>query len=162
MCKYYQLLHYQAADLRCKTAFSNDRLTPRLATVWSIHRIVRRDCKTTAALQITLFPGEETSTLRMQSVFWEQVKAVGDVPAARSGHSFTRVGSRYLLFGGMGCRSEYLSRQSDCREYAIPTAHPCRVCLANMELGFMQMVKLKHSTIYTNTSLVRKNLGGRQ
>ena len=41
----------------------------------------------------------------MQSLFWEQVKAVGDVPAPRSGHTFTKVGTRYLLFGGMGCQS---------------------------------------------------------
>lgn len=42
----------------------------------------------------------------VQSLFWEQVKAIGDVPAPRSGHSFTKVGTRYLLFGGMGCQSE--------------------------------------------------------
>lgn len=41
----------------------------------------------------------------VQSLFWEQVKAIGDVPAPRSGHTFTKVGTRYLLFGGMGCSS---------------------------------------------------------
>ena len=38
-----------------------------------------------------------------QSVSWERVAAVGDAPAPRSGHSFVKVGSRFLLFGGAGC-----------------------------------------------------------
>lgn len=49
-------------------------------------------------------------TLRLQSLFWEQVKAIGDVPAPRSGHTFTKVGTRYLLFGGMGCQSTLHSK----------------------------------------------------
>jgi hypothetical protein len=39
----------------------------------------------------------------MQSIFWDKVAYTGNAPSSRSGHSFTKVGSRYLLFGGAGC-----------------------------------------------------------
>eukprot|EP00892_Ulva_mutabilis_P002200 jgi/Ulvmu1/11981/UM082_0060.1 len=51
------------------------------------------------------------------SLFWEQVKAIGDVPAPRSGHTFTKVGSRYLLFGGMGCHNGKAQAFNDIYEF---------------------------------------------
>eukprot|EP00798_Chlamydomonas_sp_ICE-L_P023007 gene23007-30199_t len=38
-----------------------------------------------------------------QSIYWEPVPVTGDVfPAPRSGHSFTTLGERFILFGGNG------------------------------------------------------------
>ena len=38
----------------------------------------------------------------MQSVWWESPIVSGDKPEARSGHSFTSLGDRFILFGGSG------------------------------------------------------------
>lgn len=37
-----------------------------------------------------------------QSVSWDEPPTVGPAPCARSGHSFTAVGGKFLLFGGNG------------------------------------------------------------
>ena len=36
-----------------------------------------------------------------QKVFWKQLKQGGNVPCARSGHSFTQIGNSYVMFGGI-------------------------------------------------------------
>ena len=44
----------------------------------------------------------QMSTGLSQSILWEEAAAVGQVPAPRSGHSFSTVGGRHFLFGGAG------------------------------------------------------------
>lgn len=40
--------------------------------------------------------------LLSQSILWEEAATTGQVPAPRSGHSFSTVGGRHFLFGGAG------------------------------------------------------------
>jgi hypothetical protein len=37
-----------------------------------------------------------------QSIFWETPNVQGEAPCPRSGHSFTVLGERFILFGGCG------------------------------------------------------------
>ncbi|KAK9817742.1 hypothetical protein WJX72_001478 [[Myrmecia] bisecta] len=57
------------------------------------------------------------------SISWEAANATGAVPAARSGHTFTTVGGRHLLFGGCG--------RQDGKAQSFNDLHTCDVSNAD-------------------------------
>lgn len=114
----------------------------------------------------------------MQSLFWEKLKVTGDVPTPRSGHSFTKVGTRHLLFGGIGCTdSANPSKQPEnltCRggswDFAIngqtldDAVHTCHSHQRQMPISshclIVQAASQRRSTICMSLIPVRKNQSG--
>jgi len=64
----------------------------------------------------------------LQSVFWEQVQTTGEVPEPRSGHSFTSIGGRFLLFGGAGTKNGTCWARAGLRLWQAVRAVPSFTC----------------------------------